>query len=62
MEKADVKESWAFKSQEAQKATSLNLTKGTLNRLKSIGTKSETYDELINRLLDEKTKKEGVRA
>lgn len=39
--------------------TTIQLTKGTRERLLGIGNKSETYDEVINRLIDLYEKKEA---
>lgn len=36
--------------------TTIQLTKKTRERLKSIGKKSETYDDIINRLIDNEQK------
>ena len=40
--------------------TSIRVLKPTLNRLKEMGKKEETYDQIINRLIDlhEKTEKQ----
>jgi hypothetical protein len=34
--------------------TTVQLTKKTKKRLKSVGMKDETYDDLINRILDDR--------
>jgi len=36
--------------------TTVRVSKKTLKRLKSIGKKEETYDEIINRLIDNQKK------
>lgn len=35
-----------------QKSTTIRLTFGTRDRLKALGKKGETFDELINRILE----------
>jgi len=35
-----------------EEMTTVRLNKATVKRLKQIGRKSETYDQIINRLLD----------
>lgn len=37
------------------KFTSIRVTKETLERLKNLGKKEETYDEIINRLIENST-------
>jgi hypothetical protein len=37
---------------ENKELTTIQITKATVERLKEIGRKSETYDQIINRLLD----------
>ena len=37
-----------------EELTTISLKKGTRERLESFGKKAETYDELINRILNEK--------
>lgn len=39
---------------EEEYATTVKLSQRTRNRLKRVGMKGETYDELINRLLDDR--------
>ena len=34
--------------------TTLRLMKSTLERLKKLGNKAESYDQMLNRLIDEK--------
>jgi len=38
--------------------TTISLKKGTRDRLKKYGAKGESWDELVNRILDEKEGKE----
>jgi len=41
--------------------TNIRLSKKTVQRLKNIGKKGETYDDIINRLIDEHEKMEKAR-